>query len=40
MKIAYISQPYPPMISGAALVAQRLAEGIAKRGVICLDCTG
>jgi len=32
MKIAYVCQSYPPMISGAALVAQRLAEGIASRG--------
>ena len=32
MKIAYISQSYPPMISGAAIVAHRLAEGMAIRG--------
>jgi hypothetical protein len=32
MKIAYVCQSYPPMISGAALVAQRLAERIASRG--------
>ena len=32
MKIAYVCQSYPPMISGAALVAQRLARGIASRG--------
>lgn len=32
MKIAYICRSYPPMISGAALVAQRLAEGMVERG--------
>jgi len=32
MRIAYICQSYPPMISGASIVAQRLAEGICKRG--------
>ena len=32
MRIAYVCQSYPPMISGAALVAQRLAERIANRG--------
>ena len=32
MKIAYISQPYPPMISGGGLVTQQLAKGIASRG--------
>jgi len=29
MKIAYVCQSYPPMVSGAALVIQRLAEGMA-----------
>jgi len=32
MNIAYVCQSYPPMVSGAALVIQRLAEGIADRG--------
>ena len=32
MKIAYLCQSYPPMISGAALVVQRLAHGIANAG--------
>ncbi|PWB69471.1 MAG: hypothetical protein C3F07_19735 [Anaerolineales bacterium] len=32
MKIAYLTQSYPPMISGAALSAQQTAEGMAKRG--------
>ncbi len=32
MKIAYICQSYPPMMSGAALVIQRLAEGMAALG--------
>jgi glycosyltransferase involved in cell wall biosynthesis len=32
MKIAFINQSYPPMISGAAIVVQKLAEGIASRG--------
>ena len=32
MKITYVCQSYPPMISGAALMVQRLAEGIASRG--------
>jgi len=32
MKIAYVCQSYFPMVSGAALVIQRLAEGIAARG--------
>jgi 1,2-diacylglycerol 3-alpha-glucosyltransferase len=32
MRIALLTQSYPPMISGAALVVQRLAEGLAKRG--------
>ncbi len=31
MRIAYICQSYPPMISGAALVVWRLAEGMAAR---------
>lgn len=32
MKIAIVCQSYPPMVSGSALVIQRLAEGIADRG--------
>lgn len=32
MKIAYVCQSYPPTASGAALVVQRLAEGISARG--------
>ena len=32
MKIAYISQSYPPMISGAAIVVKRLAVGMLGRG--------
>lgn len=32
MKIAYLCQSYPPMISGAAFVVQRLANGMAARG--------
>lgn len=31
MKIALVCQSYPPMVSGAALVIQRLAEGLADR---------
>jgi len=32
MKIAFITQSYPPMISGASLVVERLALGMAERG--------
>jgi 1,2-diacylglycerol 3-alpha-glucosyltransferase len=32
MRIAYLTQSYPPMISGAALVAHQLAEAMANRG--------
>jgi glycosyltransferase involved in cell wall biosynthesis len=32
MRIAYITQSYPPMISGAAIVVERLAQGMAERG--------
>lgn len=32
MKIAYLAQIYPPMISGQAVATQRLAEGMAARG--------
>ena len=32
MKIAHISQTYPPMVSGAAFNAARLAQGLAERG--------
>ena len=31
MKIAYITQSYPPMISGAALIAERLASSMSVR---------
>jgi 1,2-diacylglycerol 3-alpha-glucosyltransferase len=32
MRIAYLTQSYPPMISGAAISAQKTAEAMAKRG--------
>ena len=32
MRIAYISQSYPPMVSGALLAVQMLAEGMSKQG--------
>ncbi|MBT7191863.1 MAG: glycosyltransferase [Anaerolineae bacterium] len=32
MRIAYITQSYPPMISGASLVVKSLAHGMAARG--------
>ena len=32
MRIALLTQTYPPMVSGAALVVQRLAEGLTARG--------
>jgi 1,2-diacylglycerol 3-alpha-glucosyltransferase len=32
MKIAYIAQAYPPMISGAAIVVERLAASMSARG--------
>ncbi len=32
MRIAYLAQAYPPMISGAALFAQWMAEAMAQRG--------
>jgi hypothetical protein len=32
MRIAYLTQSYPPMISGAAHVAQQIAKGMAQRG--------
>ncbi len=32
MKIAYLAQTYPPMISGQSILTQRLAEGMARRG--------
>jgi hypothetical protein len=31
-RIAYICQSYPPMVSGAALVVQRLVEWITENG--------
>ena len=32
MRIAYLAQSYPPMVSGAAIVAEQLAKELAKRG--------
>jgi glycosyltransferase involved in cell wall biosynthesis len=32
MRIAYLSQTYPPMVSGAAIVADGLARGMSQRG--------
>jgi 1,2-diacylglycerol 3-alpha-glucosyltransferase len=32
MRIAYVGQSYPPMVSGAAIVVQRLAHGMVERG--------
>ena len=32
MRIAYLTQSYPPMISGAALFVERLAKSMAERG--------
>lgn len=32
MRIALLTQTYPPMVSGAALVVQRLAQGLTARG--------
>lgn len=32
MRIAYLTQSYPPMVSGASLAVQMLAEGMAMRG--------
>src|SRR6476620_2798214 len=32
MRIAYLTQSYPPMISGAALVVERLAKSMEERG--------
>lgn len=32
MRIAYLAQSYPPMVSGAAIVAEKLAKEMAKRG--------
>lgn len=39
MRIAYICQSYPPMISGASLAVQRLAEGMAARDHVVLVMT-
>jgi len=36
MKIAYITQSYSPMISGAAIIVERLAVGMSERGHACL----
>ena len=32
MRIAYLAQSYPPMVSGAAIAAEQLANDMAKRG--------
>ncbi len=32
MRVAYVCQSYPPMVSGAAIAVQRLAHGMAGRG--------
>ena len=32
MRIAYLTQPYPPMISGASIFAEQMAKGMANRG--------
>lgn len=32
MRIAYLTQSYPPMISGAAIAVERLAQGMAEHG--------
>ena len=32
MRIAFLAQSYPPMVSGAAIVAKQLAQGMAERG--------
>jgi 1,2-diacylglycerol 3-alpha-glucosyltransferase len=32
MRIAYLTQPYPPMVSGASIVAEQLAKAMAGRG--------
>lgn len=32
MRIAYLAQSYPPMISGASIVAEQIATGLATRG--------
>lgn len=32
MRIAYLTQSYPPMISGAAIVVEKLATGMAQQG--------
>ncbi len=32
MRIAYLTQPYPPMVSGAAIVAEQLAKAMANLG--------
>ena len=39
MRVIYVTQPYPPMVSGAALKAQQLAEGMAARGHAVLVLT-
>ncbi|MCJ7587095.1 MAG: hypothetical protein MUQ00_04235 [Candidatus Aminicenantes bacterium] len=39
MRIAFISQVYPPMISGESLMTLSLAEGMAARGHAVLILT-
>ncbi|MEN8243146.1 MAG: glycosyltransferase [Chloroflexota bacterium] len=38
MRIAYICQSYPPMVSGASIVVGKLAEGMANKGHKVLVC--
>jgi glycosyltransferase involved in cell wall biosynthesis len=44
MRIAYLTQSYPPMISGASLIAEQIARGMSTRGhevlVIAASDTG
>lgn len=44
MRIAYLTQSYPPMVSGASIAAEQLAKAMAKRGhevlVIAASDTG
>jgi len=44
MRIAYLTQPYPPMVSGASIIAEQLAQSMARRGhevlVIAASDTG
>jgi len=44
MRITYLTQPYPPMVSGASILAEQLAQSMARRGhevlVIAASDTG